>query len=82
VSQSLDLAIALSALKYGIQYGGDAEVFVEVLIWHDQRFGVGTWYLDLLRQGTAPDQLEAMLAVYFLSTWTIKPKAATEPDAT
>jgi MFS family permease len=70
VNQSLDLAIALSALKYGIQYGGDAEVFVEVLIWHDQRFGVGTWYLDLLRQGGAPDQLEAMLAMYFLSTWT------------
>lgn len=70
VNQSLDLAIALSALKYGIQYGGDAEVFVEVLIWHDQRFGVGTWYLDLLRQSPAADQLEALLAIYFLSTWT------------
>ncbi len=70
VNQALDLAIALSALKYGIQYGGDAEVFVEVLIWRDQRFGVGTWYLDLLRQGGSPDQLEAMLALYFLSTWS------------
>ncbi len=69
VNQSLDLAIALSALKYGIQYGGDAEVFVETLIWHDQRFGVGTWYLDLLRQEVSPDLLEAMLAIYFLSTW-------------
>jgi HEAT repeat protein len=74
VNQSLDLAISLSALKYGIQYGGDAEVFVEVLIWHDQRFGVGTWYLDLLRQGAAPDLLEAMLAIYFLTTWTHPPR--------
>lgn len=76
VNQCLDLAVALSTLKYGIHYGGDAEVFVEVLIWHDQRFGVGTWYLDLLRQGPSPDQLEAMLAIYFLSTWTGQARAA------
>ncbi|MFO7535145.1 MAG: MFS transporter [Kiritimatiellia bacterium] len=75
VNQSLELAIALSALKYGIQYGGDAEVFVEALIWHDQRFGVGTWYLDLLRQSPVADELESLLAVYFLSTWTRPAKA-------
>jgi hypothetical protein len=72
VNQSLDLAIRLASMKYGIPYGGDAEVFVEVLIWHDKQFGVGTWYLDLLKQG-APEKLDAMLAIYFLSTWTPKP---------
>ncbi len=69
VTQALDVAIALSNLKYGIHDGGDPEVFVEVLIWHDRRFGVGTWYLDLLREAGDPDALEALLALYFLSTW-------------
>ena len=70
VRQALDLAIALSSWKYGIRYGGEVDVFAETLIWHDQPFGVGTWYLDLHRQTDDPDGLDALLAIYFVSTWT------------
>ncbi len=45
-----DMAIGLSAFSYGVQFGGDAKALIDDLIWRDQRFGVGVWYLDLLRQ--------------------------------
>lgn len=71
-----DLAIGLAALRYGIEFGGDEEVFVESLIWHDPRFGAGVWYLELMREArdkdgpkVRPDDTSALLGLYILSHW-------------
>jgi MFS family permease len=76
VTMLFNLAIGLAALHYGIRYGGDAQVFVEVLLWRNPRFGTGVWYLDLLREPPAPagrglrDDSEILLGIYFLSRWS------------
>ncbi len=71
-----DLAIGLAALHYGVEFGGDAEAFVETLIWHDSRFGVGVWYLELMREArdeggprSRTDDTDALLGIYALSRW-------------
>jgi HEAT repeat protein/MFS family permease len=71
-----DLSIGLAALHYGIEFGGDAEAFIETLIWHDARFGVGVWYLELMREArdtarkaVPPDDTDALLGIYALSRW-------------
>jgi len=71
-----DLAIGLAALHYGVEFGGDAEAFVETLIWHDSRFGVGVWYLELMREArervgpkSHTDDTDALLGIYALSRW-------------
>ena len=77
IEQSLfDLSIGLAALHYGVEFGGDSEVFVETLIWHDSRFGVGVWYLELMQEARAkgrrtarPDDTDALLGIYALSRW-------------
>lgn len=70
-----DLAIGLAALSYGVEFGGDAIAFIGELVWRDERFGIGVWYLDLLRQhweqanlGTR-DNLDILLGIYFLTGW-------------
>jgi HEAT repeat protein/MFS family permease len=70
------LSIGLAALHYGIEFGGDAEAFIETLIWHDARFGVGVWYLELMREArektranVQPDDNDALLGIYALSRW-------------
>ncbi len=71
-----DLALGLAALRYGIKFGRDAEAFVETMIWNDVRFGMGVWYLQLLREqrdhaGQAwRDGTEVLLGVYVLSRWS------------
>ena len=70
-----DTSIALAALRYGIDFGGDAEGFVEKLVWHDPRFGVGVWYLGLLRDAVAQkpgsvDETSVLLGIYVLSQWS------------
>jgi|GEM_PF-434390 len=71
-AELFDLAIGLAALRWGVEFGGDASAAVYHLIWRDQRFGVGVWFLDLLRGGTetgvwtAPDYVEILLGIYFL----------------
>ena len=73
VEHLFDLAIGLAALHCGIEYGGDSESFIELLIWHDTRFGVTVWYLDLLREaqshGRALTDTELVLGIYALSKW-------------
>jgi len=70
-----DLAIGLAALRHGVRFGGNSEVFVEELIWRDQRFGVGVWFLHMLCEGLAedrpateaPDLVDILLGIYFLA---------------
>ena len=67
-----DLSIGLAALHYGIEFGGNTEAFVETLIWHDPRFGVGVWYLELMRElpnSFCPDDTDALLGIYIQSLW-------------
>jgi hypothetical protein len=69
-----DLAIGLAALNYGVKFGGDTEAFVETLIWHDARFGVGVWYLELMRElpsSFCPDDTDALLGIYIQSLWVV-----------
>lgn len=68
-----DLAIGLAALLHGAKYGGHAKAFVFDLVWRDQRFGVGVWFLDLLRQNWAEhgfgerDMDDVLLGIYFVA---------------
>jgi hypothetical protein len=69
-----DLALRLVAVSYGLQFGVDSPALVETIIWHDPKFGVGLWYLELLReartqQGRTPDGIEVLLGLYVLSRW-------------
>jgi hypothetical protein len=70
-----NLGIGLAALSYGIDYGGDKEVLIDVLIWRNPHFGLGMWYLDLLRANRAalstgtPDKTHIQLGIYVLSRW-------------
>ena len=74
----LDLAIGLAALRWGVEFGSDSEAALPHLIWRDQRFGVGVWYLDLLQGGresgtpTDPDYLDILLGIYFLFCQGVK----------
>jgi len=73
-----ELAIGLAALRYGIQFGGDAEAFVETMIWNDVRFGLSAWCLELILDPddtsghNEPDRTEVLLGVYLLSRWKSK----------
>jgi MFS family permease len=69
------LAIGLAALHYGVEFGGDTDVFVESLIWHDERIGLGVWHLDLvvrsIEAGTwTADALDVLLSLHCLSQWS------------
>ncbi len=81
-----DLALRLVAVSYGLQFGVDSPALVETIIWHDPRFGVGVWYLELLReareqQGRTPDGTEILLGLYVLSRWRPGEKPTGEGDA-
>ena len=69
-----DLSIGLAALHYGVKFGGDTEVFVETLIWHEPRFGVGVWYLELMRESPdsfCPDDTDALVGIYIQTLWGV-----------
>mgnify|MGYP000324320443 CR=1 FL=1 len=72
VTELFDLAIGLAALRWGVEFGGDSLAAIYHLIWRDQRFGIGVWYLDYLRAGFGapdvpqPDDVDALLGIYFL----------------
>jgi len=68
-----DLAIGIAALAYGIEFGRASKAALEDIIWRDQRFGVGLWYLDGMYEGWMtegicyPDSVDVMLGIYFLA---------------
>jgi MFS family permease len=76
-----DLALRLAAICYGLQYGVDVPALVETIIWHDPKFGVGVWYLELLREASEnhkerkPDPTEVLLGMYVLSQWRPRERA-------
>ncbi len=81
-----DLAIGLAALRWGIRFGGDGKAFVNDIVWRDLRFGVGVWYLDLLRHGWeeadlgARDAIDILLGLYFLACRGLPPQKLPPAD--
>ncbi len=73
-----DLAVGLAALNWGITFGGDAETFLPDLVWRDEQFGTGVWFLCMMRQGWddsrlgAVDDVDVLLGVFFLYSRGIK----------
>lgn len=84
VETLFDLALGLAAIRYGIRYGVDAAALVETIVWFDARFGIGTWYLELLREAGEKggagggDGTEILLGIYILSKW--RPRDSAEPS--
>ncbi len=70
----LEIAIGIAALDFGIEFGGDAEILMDQLIWRHPRFGVGLWYIDMLAhywEGAGLGQREwpdVVLGIYFVVT--------------
>ena len=68
-----ELVIGLAALAWGVKYGGNSKALVNELIWRDERFGIGVWCLDLMRQKWPSveepkvDEVDLLLGIYFLS---------------
>lgn len=73
-----DLAVGLAALNWGVTFGGDAAGFLPDLVWRDEQFGVGVWYLCMLRSGfdaakLGPvDDTDVLLGMYFLYSRGVK----------
>jgi len=69
-----DMGIGLAALRYGVRFGDESRAFLDELLWRDQGFGIGMWFLAQLRDeverfdGSTTNALEAQLGVYFLAT--------------
>lgn len=70
-----ELSLRMAAVCYGIRYGVDAPALVETIIWHDPKFGVGVWYLELLREANerqtdaSVDIADVLLGLYVVSRW-------------
>lgn len=75
VGELFELAVGLAALRYGVEFGQDAEAFVETMIWNDVRFGLSAWCIELLQEPdkegrvAEPDRTEVLLGLYLLSLW-------------
>ncbi len=69
----VDLAMGMAALVYQL-HAGSTHVMVDELVWHDEKFAIGLWYLDLLRQhwdeaDFGPrDRIDILLGIYFLDS--------------
>jgi len=76
-NESLRLARSLAALAGERQRKNASEVFIDVLVWQDQRYAVGYWFLSLLacedgsvpNAAEVPDRLQTLLAIYVLDGW-------------
>ena len=67
-----ELVIGVAALRWGVEFGGNSKALVNELIWRDERFGIGVWCLDLMRQKWSSaaepevDEVDLLLGIYFL----------------
>ena len=74
------LSIGLGALLYGVEFGGDAKAYMDDLVWRDEHFSVGVWYLNLLRENWEEADLgerdmgDILLGIYFLGSLNLKKK--------
>jgi hypothetical protein len=70
-----EIGVQLAALNFGLDSGVDPDSLLESLVMHDQRRGVGLWFLGILRDqaGSVPEvpveDTELLLGLYFLSDW-------------
>jgi MFS family permease len=73
-----DLAIGIAALTHGAEFGGDSKPFIDDLVWRDQHFGIGVWYLDLMRRHiadakpTPAHSVDLLIGLFFLANYTSK----------
>lgn len=87
-NECLRLARSLAALVGQRQRKVANEAYIDVLVWQDQRYAVGYWFLSLLacEDGNTPgaidipDRLQTLLAVYVLDVWAHRTTEA-EPSA-
>ncbi len=69
-----ELALGIAMAHFGPRLP-PAEGLAETLVWHDERFGVGVWYIDLVhtqshQPGAAPiSDTDVLLAIHFLAHW-------------
>jgi len=70
-----DIVVDLAKMAFGVEPPADLDAFVEALVWQDERFAIGTWYLGVLRDSAAktdssgPDSTDILLGIYFLANW-------------
>ncbi len=70
-----DIGKWLARIEYGVKDPGDHSAMVEALVCRDERFGVGLWFLGLLRETPATSGLgqandtDVLLGIYFLAAW-------------
>lgn len=83
-----ELATKLATLRYGIESGNDTTTAAEALVWYQEHFGIGAWYLDTLRTRLAADakadtdETEILLGLYLLSNWFAPQKEEATPEPT
>ena len=72
IDQLRDLATGIAAARFG-SHLETRDITPETLVWHDERFGVGAWCIDLIHtqaHQTAPtpvSDIDILLAVHFLA---------------
>jgi MFS family permease len=70
-----EIVADLARMEFGVGHPGDLDAFVEALVWQDERFAVGTWFICVLRDSAGgpapltPDSTDVLLGIYFLSNW-------------
>lgn len=84
-------AFRLAGMRGAGPRRGAAAPTVESLVWEDEQFGVGAWYLELLREGWEAadlgfrDSTDILLGLYFLACRGVPPRttaAANEKQTT
>ena len=70
-----DITLQIAALDFNIDYQNDLDVFIETLLWHDERFAVGAWFASIEKNNlekagtTRPNDMDVLLGIYFLGGW-------------
>jgi hypothetical protein len=70
-----DITLQIAMLDFNIDYQNDLDVFIETLLWHDERFAVGAWFASIEKNNlekagtTRPNDMDVLLGIYFLGGW-------------
>lgn len=81
-----DLSMGLAVLTYGIEHSDEKKVFIEKVIWHDERLGVNVWFLYMITHEWnnpvfgPPTQLDVLIGVFGLTEWSSQVTLANRVD--